>query len=82
MRFAFVYFLLFFLKSIAQEDPALAKATTKKIQGKWHQTESSKLNGDNAPGGDVLMLNKDLSYSWLKTGDKKPRGGKIGRAHV
>lgn len=68
--------ILLSCSSIAQEDPALAKATTKKIIGKWQQTESSTLSGDKAPGSDVLILFKDLSYSWLKTGDNKARSGK------
>lgn len=62
--------------SQAQEDPALAKATDQKIQGKWQQTESSKLNGDKKPGSDVLILNKDHGYSWSKAGEKKAESGK------
>jgi len=60
----------------AQEDSALAKTTTLKIQGKWQQTAQSKINGDKSPGKDVLILKKDLTYTWTKPGEKKKTSGK------
>ncbi len=71
-----VVFLFLSFTFQAQEDPALAKATDQKIQGKWQQTETSKLNGDKKPGRDVLILNKDHGYSWSKAGEKKAESGK------
>lgn len=76
IRAIFVCFLFSVLSAFAQEDTALAKATARKIAGRWAQTEQSNIKGQKTPARATLTLNENRTYTWVRSAEKKNESGK------
>ncbi len=79
MKKAHILTIFFFVAGLltlnAQENVDLAKATTKKLVGKWLQTEQSNIKGEKKPANSTLIFDKTTTYSWLSKEEKKRETG-------